>query len=205
MTTATKWVGVLGTWGWSRARRGWWAHDSPFSAYLRTQGLTPAREGHPFVWTGDVDGVPIVAGNDWEVGAIWLGDYLAALPYDDRNVIAHSHGGQLALIAATTVPLRSLILVATPVRKAIEETVAPTAVGNIGECLHLSDARMDVIGWAGALLDGRWSLRRTFDVDGIRCEQVRGMGHSRLLTDPAAFRLWDEHGWLDVLRGQAVV
>ena len=118
--------------------------------------------------------------------------------------MAHSHGGQIALLAAAQLPMRSLIMVGTPVRRSIETTVAPLAVPNLGSCLHVSDPRWDLMGLAGALMDGRLSLRRTFNVPGIRCDQPAGIGHSQLLCDPRKFSLWKERGYLNLLAGGSV-
>ncbi len=198
----TKYVGVLGTHGWTKdPTRSWWPAGSPFNLFLEQQGIVMARPVRPFCWSGDIDGVPMIAnGNDWEAGAVALLYYLEHLPYEDRNLIAHSHGGQVALMAAHKgMAIRSLILIGTPVRDEIE-AIAPAALSTIGCCLHLCDARFDFMGFAGALLDWRFSLRRTFTVPGIDSRRVKGIGHSGLLYDPTKFPLWASEGWLDVLR-----
>ena len=200
----TKLVEVFGTKGWTKdPRRSWWPNDSPFNAFMRRQGFELARPYRPFYWTGGLDGVPVFAnGNDWEAGRENFIDYCEALPYEWRNVIGHSHGGQIILgAAAAGLQLRSVILIGTPVRKEVEEKIAPEAVKNIGRCLHLVDARFDKMGLLGAVLDRRISFRRTFDVDGIDSRKVKGIGHSGLLYEPKLFEKWLEHDWLDVLRG----
>lgn len=200
----THYVGVLGTHGWTKdPRRAWWMNDSPFNGFLRKQGVEMAFPYRPFVWSGDLEGVPLVgSGNDWEAGAEALCYYLDGLSLADRNVIAHSHGGQVALMAAAQgLKLRSLVMVATPVRESIEARIAPAAAKNIDRCVHLCDARFDYIGLAGAFFDWRWSLRRTFNVPGIDSRKEPGIGHSNVLYDPTKFAWWLERGWLDVLRG----
>lgn len=203
----TRYVAILGTNGWpsepAQQHAEWWYPTSPFGRYLKSLDLLPAREDKPFVWSGDLEGIPILAsGKDWEAGAESLGYYLDALPFEDRNLIAHSHGGQVALIAAANgVQMRSLIMVATPVRKDIERHIAPAAVKNIGVCRHLYDPKWDTIGLLGAAFDFRLSMRRKFQVAGIVAEGVPGMSHSNVLRDPALFPLWQSRGWLDLLRG----
>lgn len=200
--TETLWTGVLGTHGSRTAYPDQWVHpESPFSRYLKTQGFSPARPGRPFRGsTTDLDGVPVFAdGNDWEAGAYAWIDYLQAVGLVDEYLnpleyfvaFVHSHGGQLALIAAAEgLKIPALVMVGTPVRKEIEETVAPKAVANIGVCLHLCDARWDFIGLAGAVLDWRFSLRRTFRVKGIDSQKVNGVGHSGLYVTPEDFEKW---------------
>lgn len=165
---------------------------------METHGLRHAKPGRPFVWSGDLDGTWIHRGNDWEVGAEWLIDYLSDLPYDWRNVVAHSHGGQVAMLAAQEIPMRSLIMIGTPVRSEIEK-IAPVSVANIGTCLHVSDAKWDWMGTLGAVFDARWSLRRTFNVSGIGTLQLKGIGHSGLLSEPKQFPKWEEHGLISLM------
>jgi len=203
------WIAGMGTWSWTPAapRQEWWRADSAFSAYLRSHGFEHARPERPFVWSGDLDGVPILGrGNDWEAGAEALISYCSyGEPLLERRIIGHSHFGQVALLAAAQgLTIDSLILVGTPVRKAIER-LAPAALRNIGTCLHIVDARWDLLGFAGAVFDGRVSLRRTFDVPGIRSVRERGIGHSGLLRTPALFPRWHDRGWLDVLAGRSRV
>lgn len=195
-----RFVAVLGTHSWQPEDdpTRWWHPKSPWSQYMDTQGLRHAKPQRPFVWSGDLDGTWIHRGNDWEVGADWLTDYLGDLPYDWRNVIAHSHGGQVAMLAAREVTMRSLIMIGTPVRDEIED-IALESVANIGTCLHVSDASWDWMGTLGAVFDGRWSFRRTFDVSGIGTLQLKGIGHSGLLCEPEHFDKWKEHGLIDVL------
>jgi pimeloyl-ACP methyl ester carboxylesterase len=112
------WVGVLGTHGWPEkgAEHEWWHPESPFAAWLRQRGLTPARP-KPFVWSGDLQGVPLFgAGKDWQAGAAALDYYLCSLPHPPL-VIAHSHGGAVALLcAAGGRRIEALVTVGTPVR-----------------------------------------------------------------------------------------
>lgn len=209
-----KWIGVLGTHGWpDDPRREWWWPTSPLAQFLaREFDLVPAHRDEPFVWSGDLQGVPGVAdGNDWQAGSHALKYYLELTPYEDRNLIAHSHGGQVALEAARQIPIRSLLMFGTPVRTAIERDVAPAAVQNIGtwpvafgspSCMHVIDASFDLWGSVGALFGGN-PRRRAFNVPGIAVDRVRGIGHTGALCDPKHFGLWRERGWADVLRGHA--
>lgn len=198
-------VSVLGTHAWDREHpeRQWWHPSSPFSTFMAGHGHYHARPDEPFLWSGDLDGALWANGNDWEAGGVWLSRYLRNLAYADRNVIAHSHGGQVALLAAVDVPIRSLVMIATPVRKEIERDVLPGALPSIGTCVHVSDSRWygDWIGLAGAVFDGRLNFRRTFEDARIRTVRLPDIGHSTLLCEPTQFRLWQTIGLLDALRG----
>lgn len=200
----SKCIAVLGTGSWRADTRQWWHAGSAFNAFLATQGIEPAKPDDPFIWSGDLQGVPVIgAGKDWEAGAWSLRRYVEPLPYWDRNIVAHSHGGNVALLAAAGgLKLRSLFLIATPVRKHIEEHVAPLAVRNVsaGRLLHITDRHWDTMGMLGALFDWRLSFRRHFLVPGMTSVRVKGIGHSRLLHDPRVFPKWIENGWLTILR-----
>lgn len=202
----TGWIGVFGTGSDATDAADWSNPASAFARFLRPHGLTPVRE-RAFSWSGGLSGVPFldpVFGRDWEAAADAFAYYCAPLAYDARNVIAHSHGGQAVLLAAANgVRLRNVILIGTPVRRRIERDVAPRAVRQIARTLHVTAARWDGWGLAGALFDGRLTLRRTFRVPGIVSEQVRGIGHGGVLRDPALFPLWESHGWIEFLKASA--
>src|SRR5690348_2667600 len=109
---------VPGTW------HGEWSDpDSPFWTFLEAQRFRPLKFRG---WSGDVDGLPHVIDpqkseklSDWIAGGWALFYLLRNLPYERRNVVAHSHGGQVALFAAglARVQIHRLITVCTPVRK----------------------------------------------------------------------------------------
>jgi hypothetical protein len=203
----TRLVTVFGTHGlnlehpeqeWHHPQSAWWA-------YMREHGFEEADPDDPFIWSGDIDGTPF-AGNDWEVTTIWLRRYLRSLPYEDRNVIAHSHGGQPAIEAAIEVPIRSLIMFGTPVRKRIEQEVCPKALPNIGACVQVIDERRDWTATLGGLFDGDLRWRREFKVPpvpgvhgGIQVKKLPKIGHSNILRDPAFFPVMESAGLLDVL------
>jgi hypothetical protein len=192
----------MGTGGMPKDRTAWTHRDSDFSRFLRTHGVEPARPERPFDWKGGLDGIPFIGGNDWEAAMESFVYYTEDFPYDDRNVIAHSHSGQFVLMAAADgLQLRSLVMVGTPVRRDIERYIAPLAVRNIGHVLHISDASWDWWGLAGALFDRRLSFRRHFNVPGIATDRVTGIGHAGILRDEQLFDLWTQRGWLKVLRG----
>lgn len=195
----TRYIGVYGTFG---REDDWPLPTSAFGRFMASQDFAPARF-RPFKgFTGDLDGVPLFgSGEDWEAGTEAFIDYCYPIPYEDMNVIGHSHAVQPILMAAAKgLEIRSLILVGSPVRRNLEE-LAPEALKHIGVCRHLYDPGWDTWGLFGMLFDGRLSLRRSFRVEGMASEAVKGMGHSGVLLKPELFLLWVERGWLDLLRG----
>lgn len=202
----TPFVAVLGTHGWDQKQpeRQWWHPASPWSAFMRAHGFDHATPDEPFIWSGDLDGALFASGNDWEAGGVWLARHLRRLPYEHRNVVAHSHGGQLAALAALSVPMRSLVMIGTPVRKEIERHVWPVAVANVGACLQVIDEQRDWIATLGGLFDGNVSFRREFSVPGIRVRKLSKVGHSGLLCEASRFPLWSSAGLHATLRGEHV-
>ena len=199
---STKWVGILGTWAFQPedTRREWFEAGSTFSESLKPYGLEPARPHDEFVWSGDLDGTWFANGQDWEAGAVNLAQYLRAMPFEDRNVIAHSHGGTIAIRAAARTPIRSLVTLGTPARK---DTRAAGRLAMdaslLGVWVHVSDRQFDLWGQLGALMDGGWRLSRTMAIPGCHDVQLKGIGHSALLSGAHGDR-WEREGLFDVLR-----
>jgi len=202
-------VAVLGTWAWpdDEDDRGleWWQPTSAFAAMLRARGLDPVLPDDPFVWSGDLDGVPWLAnGRDWEAGAANLAHYLRGLLPNDRNVIAHSHGGAVALFAARRLPIRRLLTIGTPARKEVR-AAARSALqsGHLGAWLHVHDASWDWMGSLGALFDGQLRLSRAMGLPGMTDLAIPRIGHSGLLAGGTlADGAWQRHGLYDFLIGQ---
>lgn len=209
----TRYVTVFGTHGLDleHPETQWHHPQSAWSQYMREHDCEHANPDEPFIWTGDLDGVPF-AGKDWEVTTIWLRRYLLKLPYEWRNLIAHSHGGHPSLEAAIDVPIRSLIMFGTPVRKRTEEEICPKALPNIGACVHVIDERRDWTATLGGLFDGDIRWRRDFKVPavpgvhgGIQVKKIKKIGHSGVLNDRALFPTMESADLLAVLRGERAV
>lgn len=198
-----RYVALYGTHGRGAA---WAQPTSDFAMMLlRDYNLSPARPRQFLSFTGDVDGLPFISGQDWEAAESALWDYCDPIPLHDRNFIGHSHAGQFLLKAAANgLQMRSVLLVGTPVRREVEQTIGPAAVENIGTIRHLYDPGWDTWGLLGMLGDGRLSTRRAFRVPGIVSEQVKGMGHTGAMTDPKFWPEWGLRGWVDVLNGTAL-
>lgn len=198
----TPWVAVHGTHDDPLSPRSWACPTGPLPEFFARHGLV-LREP-PFLWSGGLDGVPFDRGRDWDGGAAALSYYLEPIPYADRRLVAHSHGGAVALRAAARgTTLRSLVTVGTPVRKDIREAGRLALErGAIGTWLHIHDARWDWLQRAGMLFDGRLWGATAFELPGMVDCPVPGIGHSKVLCDARAIRLWQSEGWLDALRGR---
>jgi hypothetical protein len=201
-------IGVQGTGSWRPGQ--WWAPGSAFWAYMRTHGIEPALlDDVPFRWSTD-------AGNTWFPFRRWFGksrfsDWDAAgdsLYYFTRGtrdimprvtVIAHSHGGQCVFMAAARgVKIHKLITIGTPVRADMRLTVNDARL-NIRSWIHVSDRDTDLIGYIGALGDGRLGNAREFPQADVN-KKITDIGHSDLLSKPAKFPLWESEGLIDFLK-----
>lgn len=203
---------VEGTWG------GAWAHaHSAFRLYLDNCGVEvyPRTEW----WSLDVGGLPSLTAarkhSDWRIGGEFLGDALARVAYEDRNVLAHSYGGNVGLYAAAGtrdpderdgcfgfdgVPIRRLITVATPPRGDMD-AVADRAKARIGYWLHVTDTRGDWMQRLGQVFDGRFSFTpRKLQLKADQNIGIPKINHSKLFTDADKFPLWEDLGILQFLR-----
>jgi len=208
----TRYLPIHGTWG---DRDDWVDRDSAFTAFMRQQGCAPLG-CRPYRWSGDVGGALRLAWwrrkADWVAGGHNLYTYLCPavrdngetyVPIADRNLIAHSHGGQVVFYAcAEGLKVNTLFTIGTPVRGDMAGIIA-RARPNIGYWVHVTDAsiwrnKMQVF---GQLFDGYvgmpWTFQRA-DLNYI----VKGIGHSEVLRQADAFHHWLDQGWLDILKGQ---
>jgi len=215
---------IAGTWNWTLgdpAPRHWWAPESPFAAMMTGQGFRSIGDGEPFLWSTDLGGMTWTAKllnrsglETWGAAGYSLKLYLCPpehdpsnpipnyVPVADRRVIAHSHGGQVALMAAAAgLKIHRLITVATPVRADMRPTIR-AALPNIGAWLHLYGDWHDRWQWLGELMDGSLGIERRFRYFSVMNEAVQGIGHSDLLENPDWFWAWKERGWLEFLRGR---
>jgi pimeloyl-ACP methyl ester carboxylesterase len=197
---------IAGTWGQDDP---WWKPDSPFWKEAIAHGLELIDEREPFDWTGDIDGI-LGKNTRWEDAGEKLLYYvrlkhterrMKGLPgADPVNVIAHSHGGPVGLMAAARrLRIGTLITVATPVRKDNESVIA-MAKPNIRRWVHLRSDYSDWWQWFGELMDGRLGIYRDFPQ--ADCNVLEpGVGHSGLL-DPA---LWTARGWWNWVRDETLI
>lgn len=203
-----KLVAVQGTWGWNDV---WWQDGSAFWNWMRRRGVEPVRvSGKPFEWETGLGssiyfwrrwGWGRKGVEAWEYAGKAFYYYCDILNFDECNVLAHSHGGQVALYgAAEGIKIRKLVTVGTPVRADLEDVLAK-ALPNISEWWHLYDKDEDRTAERGAFGDGRLGrVVRTFLRDKVVNVGLPGIGHSGLLKDPSVFHFWDDQGVLEFLR-----
>ena len=195
-------VPIAGTW----AFRDGWCTDalSPFQRFLSARGFEAIRhlDGRPFRWSTDLDGVRVWARHSqWEAGADALYYASESLPYEDRNYLAHSHGGQLvALLAAQGFRIRSLTTIGTPYRDDIPWAEAER---HIAFHQHIYDDSFDLMGWLGGWFDGgRPSLSdRSFQaVPAVMKRPTTDIDHSRVLREENYIPMWESRAWLQAIR-----
>lgn len=200
LAPVTYYIPIAGTWGYDSAS---WAYDdeSPWASMMRTAGFTPIRatDGRPFRWTTQLDGLKFWGKRyDWEAGADALAYFLEPVPYEHRNLIAHSHGGQVALfLAASKVPIRTLTTIGTPRRY---DVPAESAKPFIRFWQHIYDQQRDWTAWWGQVGDKHWSNDRRFLIPGVVNHGLPDISHSKVLNDPTCFRFWWEDGWQDAIK-----
>jgi pimeloyl-ACP methyl ester carboxylesterase len=202
-------IGVAGTWDDQPA----WIEDpaGPFQVMLAGEGFEIARStktGLPFRWSTKLSGLPFVNRGEWQRAGDELFAFLHEFPYEDRNIIAHSHGGQVALFAAASDPamqIRTLTTVGTPVRK---DVPALDARKHIDYWQHISDLERDwtatmrrtIARSMGQVGDGDLSFERRFLIPGVINIQLADISHSKVLRDPAYIPYWLRGLWLEAIR-----
>jgi hypothetical protein len=166
-------------------RGNWFECDSPFAAWMGTQGYQCRRRKGPF-WSTALGGIPVYKMRIWEFGASVLAEWMDNhLPVDDRRVISVSHGGQVAMIAcANGLRLHSLVCITMPQRKDMAD-IYRAALPNIGTFTNVySDSwTRDFWQLAGTLADGAFRFRRQFKLDGVVATNIgiKGVGHTDLV------------------------
>lgn len=193
----------------------WWHPSSPFARFMGRNGFNQIGSEDPFLWTTDLDGVSFWRRQrrhlDWQHGGWSLDHYIRPplvqsaddiVPYDDRNIICHSHGLGVVLYAAGVYRLRikTLISVCSPVRDDLME-IGKAAREQIEFWLHISTDHTDVMQLLGNLCDGRIKMARKHPLADLN-DYVPGIGHSGILRDPVYFNLWRDLNWLGILAGE---
>lgn len=189
----------------------WW---HPWSAWFdfmkRSFGCEVFRADKDFSWTGGLEGVWSTVARlwrhkdeaehrQWSAGGEALEDYIGEGLYQGQKadqfvVVAHSHGGQVALYCAASgrqIPI--LITVSTP-HRADMRLVTEAALPNIGVWIHLYDPHWDKVGQEGQFGDGDVSFDRTQPLAHVNVK-MPGCSHSGELRDPAKFALWVSAVW----------
>lgn len=208
---------VAGTW----AANPPWIEDPchPFQQMLARAGVQVARSprtGEPFRWPTGLSGLPFVGRDLWPTWGKALLDFAREFPYEDRNVLAHSHGGQVAIYALalgapiglsqTPAPVRfrTLTTVGTPVRADVPAVQAAT---NVRYWQHIIDKDRDWIATVKRHLPRQLGgvgdnalLGREFRIPGVNNILATDIDHSDVLTDPEDIELWASQHWLEGIR-----
>lgn len=99
---------VHGTWA---ANKYWWRKGSPFWNHIQGNVGNVYAGDNPFSWSGSNDH------SAREQGAVDLENWVASHPATSLDVIAHSHGGNVCLLASRNgLKIRKLINLGTPIR-----------------------------------------------------------------------------------------
>lgn len=173
-----KYIPIAGT-GAREHSRSWHQADSDTAVFLDQRGFDRLGDDLPF-WSSALSGTRFCGNNHsvWQYGGAVLRRWLLGVPLDDRNLIAHSHGGQIVAYAlAGGVQVRSVVTVASPIRRDMDEVWE--SCGLTGEShLHLYG-----VGWGDRW---RWfGQRGRFKraMAGATNFKIEG-GHSGMLTRP---------------------
>jgi hypothetical protein len=184
MVSMTSLFLIAGTWG------GGWAEETDpdsFRVFLRLMGFRCSR----IEWSENVDGVLAAAGNrDWISGGYSVRYRLRDVPYEDRNVLTHSHGIANLLYATTyqnprsdtpPIPIRNAVCICPPPRQEFL-TMAKLALqsGMLASLRVVYADGWDLWARLGQIGDGHWGWRRTWDLADPRFVQhgIKGIGHS---------------------------
>lgn len=129
-----------------------WIYGSPMvDAVAATYGHAPL----PFPWTENsfFEVIPPYAGIG--LGALDLADFVHSLPEGNVDIVAHSHGGNVAIFATYFLPdrpIRNLINLATPVNWDLDRVVG--GAGVLNRCTVSS--WFDAVQFGGASTFQQW-------------------------------------------------
>ncbi len=172
----------------------WWQEGSPLIDFLHEATFSVTGMGRPW-WSTDIDGIR-GPNADWMAGGMALYTYLVPplcpdrrMPPEETRVIAHSHGGQVALYAAAYgLKIRSLITIASPIRKDMQKIIA-AARPNIGHWLHIHSDKSDWMQMLGGLFDRRIGVYRRMPRADVNL-LLPNVGHSKVLHENIHYT-WD--------------
>lgn len=122
--TSLAYIPIAGTGAWSRDGE-WERAGSFFDRHLQRQGWTRRANEFGF-WSTALTGTFFTASGHatWQFGAYVLRNFLLTLPVEDRILLAHSHGGQVAAYALALeplLPIRALVTIDVPCRRDMHE------------------------------------------------------------------------------------
>jgi len=196
-------IPIHGTWGLQN-KRDWWKNESNFNIFCRAYNVIYKYRLRPFYWSGDVDGVNLLSlfglkanHNDWIAGGFSLDSYAIGIPFEDRNLIVHSHG--LQVVAYSTLEFNNIISVGSPIRDDMMTNYI-LLKSKVNNWIHIYNDGWDRFQIGGQIGDGRLFGSRAVDIPGVINHKLKGIGHSKILNDPKFFDLWVTQSWFDFLR-----
>lgn len=174
---------IAGTWGLSSDF--WWRPGSELWQLLKHHGCEMAAADDPYIWSTALDGLR-GENETWICAAAALRWFCGAKGIERPNIVAHSHGGQVALLASEKMQIGTLITVATPVR---DDVLAHSKPANINRWIHIHTNGGDRMQIAGELGDSKLEPKREMPGAGNIYEPNNT--HSGLLE----VKLWQERDW----------
>lgn len=218
MTEITRacYIPIPGTHGDNGETNGlWWQPGSPFARMMHKAGMCHLNDARPFTWSTDLNGHRFWrrwfgrkdSHRDWIAGGYALSYYLWPTGHEDeyvdiseRNLVAHSHAGQVVFYACALGGLRvnRLITVGTPVRRDMRHLIE-LARPRIGQWLHIRGEEDATAIW-GSVGDGEVGRSKTFWGLEDWTDIVPGIGHSGILHDESLFYHWQRRAWIEFLR-----
>ncbi len=162
----------------------WWKPGSSFYYGVVKHGY----KCYSFSWNTKLDGL-VGKNAHWDSAA---GRLVNVCP-ENPIIIAHSHGGQLPIIAAANgLRIKSLVTLGTPVRK---DMPYKEAKANIGFWTHIYGNRRDYMQLLGSLMIGKfWVLKRSIKEASLNIHHP--VSHSKLHD----VEIWNEQNWWKFLR-----
>lgn len=148
-----------------------------------------------FIWTAHLDGV-LGKNTTWQMAGYALLWYCHAKEKDVKvNIIAHSHGGQVAAYAAERgLQIHTLITAGTPVRYDMRN-IYKKGKQSIEKWVHLHSGAKDWWQLFGSFFDGSLNNRRDMPYASLNIEKS-GCSHEELLD----YKLWDKENYWQYLR-----
>lgn len=200
IVTPATYIPIGGTWSWDEDENHyqWWERGSTLTRQLSGLGLV-LHARNPFEWSTDIDGDLFHKNKTvWKAAGKHLACHVERVPLEERNMICHSHGGQVLFYCAYYgVKFNHVITVGTPVRNDMKAIVM-AAKPNLGYWHHIMDSKTDWMAVAGGIFDGGFGIRHDFDQADSRSD-IKGIGHSAILNDEKAMHYWEDSGWASIL------
>lgn len=201
-------IPIHGTWSLNQVHP-WWKTGSDFQKFARECNIFYKEvDDEPFTWSGRIDGINwktvLTLGfskdvhDDWRTAGFALRYYLQRVKLEDRNLILHSHAWPVYLYSR--MPVKNIITIGSPMRadlKPLAEQAKALKLYNYHA--HIYDMVWDKIAYLGQLGDGKWFGSRHCDTADMNI-RLKGISHSKVLTDPQYITDWMKEGWFDILR-----